>query len=104
MALPEHNPIDAGWFGRGIPIDHRGRQEFHCTTCGHERHGERYSAILGTFVGFGAPFFVAPFVKRRSTAGKAGGDRVEVIQCMVCDRLQPLDSASGEALSRYGIN
>jgi hypothetical protein len=96
------DPISEGWFQRGTPLDHRGRVQRPCPVCGSETAQDEYVAILGHFTGVGAPFFVQPFVKRRSTAGKVG-KRSNWFACAQCGSLFPGDDvALAVAASRGG--
>lgn len=96
------DPISEGWFQRGTPLDHRGRVQRDCPVCGSETAQDEYVAILGHFTGVGAPFFVQPFVKRRSTAGKVG-KRSNWFACAHCGSLFPGDEeAAAVAASRGG--
>src|SRR5690554_1958521 len=71
-AIAERHPIDEGWFPRGTPIDHVAREKASCVSCDTDTTQDGYRVILGTHGGFGAPFFVKPFLKRQSTRGKLG--------------------------------
>ena len=102
MSLPAVNPIDSGWFRRGTPIDHLGTVTVDCRACGSKQRAERYKVILGSSGGLGAPVFVAPFLKRRSTVGKIGGSRGTFSQCTKCRSLWPDDDQARQALARNG--
>lgn len=104
MPLPAVNPIDSGWLSRGTPIDHLGTVTIRCRACGSDRRAERFKVILGSSGGVGAPFFVAPFLKRRSTAGKIGGNRGQFSQCMTCKSLWPDDDEARQTLARSGLD
>lgn len=91
MAFPQINPIDAGWLPRNIPIDHLGSTTIACPVCDSNTRAEKFRVIVGRNIGFGAPYFVAPFLKRRSTAGKIG-TRVVVDQCCSCTSMFASDA------------
>lgn len=97
MSLPGHNPIDAGWFRKGVPLDHLGTTRRYCECCGEPTTQEQFRAVAGSSFGFGSPMFVQSFVKRQSTRGKFGGVKGEISQCTVCDSLWP-DGPNGERL------
>ena len=97
MSLPTHNPIDAGWFRKGVPLDHLGATKRYCECCGQTTAQEHFRAVAGSSFGFGSPVFVQPFVKRQSTRGKFGGVKGEIFQCTICDSLWP-DGPNGERL------
>lgn len=97
MSLPPHNPIDAGWFRKGVPLDHLGTNQRYCECCGQPTAQEHFRAVAGSSFGLGSPVFMQPFLKRQSTRGKFGGVKGEIFQCTVCDSLWP-DGASGERL------
>lgn len=104
MSLPAHNPIDAEWFARGIPIDHLGSHTQECRACGKTTVQEGFHVVVGSPVGFGAPVFVKPFLKRSSTKGKIGGTRGNISQCTVCDSLWPMDLDGSAVLLTFGFD
>lgn len=97
MALPSPNPIDTQIFNRGAPISHIETIEMICPACESIQLHEKYRVIVTPFVGFGAPFFVAPFKKRASTKGKIG-KRAVFAQCHGCTSLWAVD-ANAETFS-----
>jgi len=97
VSLPEHNPIDTGWFRKGVPIDHLGVVRRKCDCCGQITSQEHFKVVAGSKIGFGAPVFIQPFMKRQSTRGKIGGVRGAIFQCTECDSLWP-DGPKGEEL------
>jgi len=103
MGLPEINPIDHGWLGRGTPIDHLGTVNAECEICMQQTTTDHYRIILGTSGGLGAPFFVSPFLKRRSTSGKIGGHKGNFSMCRICKSLLPLDESAENALVKFGL-
>lgn len=100
MPLPEVNPIDEEWFERRVPIDHSGTSEIECPNCGPAT-GESYRAILNGHGGIGAPLFVRPFLKRKSTAGKFGR-RSNWVMCTSCRALLPTDEAAEQITAELG--
>ena len=70
MSLPQHNPIDFGWFNKGVALDHTSTIPFFCECCGKETPQEQFKLVVGQILGFGTPFFVQPFMKRQSTKGR----------------------------------
>lgn len=104
MSLPPHNPIDTEWLVRGTPVDHIGTQKRECRACGTQTTHECYHVIVGSPVGFGAPVFVKPFLKRSSTKGKIGGTRGDLSQCTVCDSLWPMNLDGSSVLLKLGLN
>jgi hypothetical protein len=103
MAFPSTNPIDAGWLPRNIPIDHLGSTNFDCPVCAEPTNAEQFKIVVGGNIGFGAPFFVAPFLKRRSTKGKVGGTRVTVNQCRNCTSMFAADISAREWFESSGV-
>jgi hypothetical protein len=104
MTFPTCNPIDYGWFNRGVPIDYIGTVSFHCKVCDASTSHEKFFIVVGSAIGIGAPFFAKPFMKRSSTSGKMGGTRGHVVQCTKCNSLWPADSAGSDALTRAGLS
>ena len=104
MSLPKHNPIDIEWFVRGTPVDHIGTETRECRACGTKTTQECFRVIVGSPVGFGAPVFVKPFLKRSSTKGKIGGTRGELSQCTVCDSLWPMNLDGSAVLLKMGLD
>ena len=104
MSLPACNPIDYGWFSRGLPIDHQGTVHLECKVCNSNTKHEKFYIVVGSSVGIGAPFFAKPFLKRSSTTGKLGGVRGTVAQCTSCNSIWPFDKAGGDALARAGLS
>lgn len=98
MSLPINNPIDVGWFRKGIPIDHLGMSRRQCDCCGRVTNQEHFKVVVGSTLGLGAPVFIQTFFKRQSTKGKIGGVRGEVFQCTVCDSLWPNGPKGAELL------
>lgn len=103
MSFPTCNPIDYGWFSRGVPIDHMGSISSRCLVCDDTTMHEKFRILVGSIAGIGAPFFAKPFMKRSSTSGKLGGTKGEVVMCTKCSSLWPYDSAGADALARAGI-
>lgn len=104
MSLPAHNPIDAEWFARGIPIDYLGSKKLECRACGKTTVQEGFHVVVGSAIGFGAPVFVKPFLKRSSTKGKIGGTRGNISQCTMCDSLWPMDLDGSAVLMTFGFD
>ena len=102
MRLPAINPIDHGWFPQGIPIDHLGTDVRHCEICLKESEIDSYQIMLGNYGGFGTPFFVSPFVKRKSTKGKIG-HKGRYQMCRNCKSLLPKDEGARNALATVGL-
>lgn len=65
---------------------------------------EEFLVVIGSAIGFGAPFFAKPFMKRTSTSGKIGGIRGRLAQCTTCNSLWPSDNAGSDALARAGFS
>ena len=103
MAFPTTNPIDSGWVPRNIAIDHLGSVTLTCPVCDTVTNAEQFRIIVGGNFGFGAPFFISPFLKRRSTAGKVGGTRVTVTQCCTCKSMYAFDGAARDWLIASGM-
>ena len=103
MTLPACNPIDYGWFAKGTAIDHVGTVKFQCKVCDDETTHEKFLIVVGSQVGFGAPFFAKPFLKHSSTKGKMGGVRGLVVQCRSCNSLWAFDATGTAALQRGGL-
>ena len=104
MTFPSCNPIDYGWFNKGVPIDHVGTIRRDCKVCEDSTLHEHFLVVIGSAIGFGAPFFAKPFMKRTSTAGKIGGIRGHMAQCTRCNSLWPTDQAGKDALAKAGFS
>jgi hypothetical protein len=103
MTLPACNPIDYGWFSKGAAIDHVGTQNHLCKVCDGSTLHEKFVILVGSPVGFGAPFFAKPFMKHSSTKGKIGGTRGHVVQCRQCNSLWAFDQEGVQALAKAGL-
>ena len=103
MTLPACNPIDYGWFAKGAAIDHISTIDFNCKVCDSSTKHEKFLILVGSQVGFGVPFFAAPFVKHTSTKGKLGGKRGHVAQCRQCNSLWAIDQGGIDALAKAGL-
>ena len=103
MSFPSINPLDSGWLPRNIPIDHLGSTDIECPVCAERTTAEQFKIVVGGNIGFGAPFFVAPFLKRRSTKGKVGGTRVTVNQCRSCTSMFAADISAREWFTSNGV-
>lgn len=95
------DPISEGWFVPGTPLDHERRLEAQCPVCGRQTTQDEYVAILGKFGGVGAPFFIQPFVKKRSTVGKIGR-RSRWLSCTECGSLIPADEEARSVAAARG--
>lgn len=104
MSLPKHNPIDIEWFVRGTPVDHIGTQNRNCPACGKQTVHECFHVIFGSPIGFGAPVFIKPFLKKSSTKGKIGGTRGDLSMCTVCDSLWPMNRDGSAVLLKMGLD
>ena len=93
MRLPTTNPIDSGWLPRNISIDHEGSERIDCVVCDEQTIAEKFKFLGSGGFGFGTPFFVAPFLKSRSTRGKTG-TRIHIAQCTICKSAFPTDAQS----------
>jgi len=103
MALPTCNPIDYGWFSQGAALDHEGTIKNFCKVCDLDKNHEKFIILVGSSVGFGAPFFAKPFIKHSSTKGKLGGTKGRVIQCTGCNSLYAFDQDGVQALAKAGL-
>ena len=99
--LPTPNPIDSGYMGRGQCVDHLGSTTIDCKACGSQQRAERYKVILGPTVGFGAPFFVKPFLHRSSTKGMTGRQGIFALCCR-CQSFWSEDEGARESLVLQG--
>lgn len=102
MALPTPNPIDAAVLKRGAPLDLLETTQKHCRTCSATTTQDRYRTMMDGYGGMGAPFFVAPFLKKRSTAGKVGR-RSEWLFCRSCRSFRPLDENARSYAAKMGL-
>lgn len=102
MPFPSSNPIEAGWFSKGTPVDATGSCSVACPNCGLSE-GEGFVAIVGRHGGLGAPYFIKPFLKRASTRGKVG-ERSSWSQCTKCNALMAQDSEAHKALRGMGLS
>lgn len=102
MPLPTPNPIDEGWLKRGTPVDPLGATSFECPTCGPSTEGQRYRVIMDGWGGVGAPYFIRPFLKRSSTAGKLG-TRSEWAACDTCRAFVPQDESARASAVGLGL-
>lgn len=60
-----------------------------------------FRVVVGKWIGFGAPYFVKPFLKRASTKGKLG-TRGEFHQCCRCNSLWAADQNARNASVEIG--
>ena len=90
MAFPKTNPIDSGIFNKGAAIDHLGTIRMECRVCDETTQAEQFRVLVTGGFGFGAPYFIKPFLKRASTKGKVG-KRAEFTQCCGCNSLWAID-------------
>lgn len=104
MTLPACNPIDYGWFSKGAAIDHIGTLKQLCKVCDEETLHEKFVILVGSPIGFGAPFFAKPFMKHSSTKGKIGGAKGHVVQCRQCNSLWAFDQDGIQALAKAGLS
>lgn len=104
MTFPTCNPVDYGWFTKSVPIDHIGTIRRDCDVCEKSTTHEEFLVVIGSNIGFGAPFFAKPFMKRTTTAGKIGGIRGRLAQCTICNSLWPTDQAGSNALAKVGFS
>lgn len=102
MSLPSPNPIDAQVLPRGLPLDLLSSSQEHCKKCSSTTTQDRYRTMMDGWGGMGAPFFVAPFLKRRSTAGKVGR-KSEWLFCRSCLSLRPLDETARSHAEMMGL-
>jgi len=101
MGIPDVNPISAGWIPRGGTFDYIGASKIYCPACNGEHVAQRYRIQIGGG-GFGAPYFISPFLKRRSTVGKVGGKRGLFSICTGCESLWPEDDGAKAVLVAGG--
>jgi len=101
MGIPDVNPISAGWIPRGGTFDYIGASKIYCPACNGEKAAQRFRILLGGG-GFGAPVFISPFLKRRSTVGKVGGKRGVFAICTGCESLWPEDDGARAVLIAGG--
>jgi len=87
--------------GRGQCVDHLGSTTIDCKACGSQQRAERYKVILGPTVGFGAPFFVKPFLHRSSTKGMTGRKGIFALCCR-CQSFWSEDEGARESLVLQG--
>ena len=96
------DPVDEGWVPRGTPYDRLGTERRRCPSCDDETVQDGFRIMMGRHGGMGAPFFVAPFMKRKSTKGKVG-KRSEWAMCRGCGSLLPIDLAASEVAESSGF-
>jgi len=92
---PERHPIDEEWLARGTPIDHIGREERSCFSCGINTVQDQYRAIVGAYAGLGMPRLLRGFAKRQSTAGRIG-TRSLWYSCTRCGSFLVADGAAAK--------
>ncbi len=102
MSLPTPNPIDAELLKRGAPLDLLATVQQHCRTCSATTTQDKYRTMMDGWGGMGAPFFVAPFLKRRSTSGKMGR-KSEWLFCRGCLALRPIDENARSHAAAMGL-
>jgi hypothetical protein len=98
----ERDPITEGWLRRGAPMDYLGTHEGRCPRCDSVSLQDSYRVILGSWSGIGAPFFVRPFLRRSSTAGKIGAKSVWNL-CQSCGSFLPLDADAANQAVELGL-
>ena len=96
------DPISEGWLARGAPMDLIDSTSKTCPVCLGETEQDRYRVILGRYGGVGAPFFLKPFLRRSSTAGKVGRKSVWDL-CVQCGSFLPHDSTAKEDAAALGL-
>ncbi len=89
------DPISEGWLQRHSAVDYLGRLEAQCPSCETTTTQDEYRVIMGRASGFGAPWFVQPFMRRTSTKGKLGTRSVWTI-CSRCGSMLPRDENARE--------
>ena len=91
--LPKPNPIDLGLLPKGMPIDHIRTSSEYCFLCDAQTQQHLFKLITAVHVGFGAPWFVRPFLNRSSTRGKTG-QRQQYSVCTVCSMTWAADETT----------
>lgn len=86
---------------KGAAVDHLGRYRAHCPRDEQETVQDEYRVIMGRSIGFGAPFFVRPFLKRQSTKGKVGARSVWTV-CSECGAMLPVDETARNQAAGLG--
>lgn len=102
MSLPHPNPIDAEWLVRGAPLDLIATDQIACISCNTTTTQDLYRTMMEGYGGVGAPFFITPFIRRRSTSGKLG-KKSEWIFCRECQSFRPQDQNAREYAERMGL-
>ncbi len=102
MPLPTPNPLTAELIPRGLPLDLLETVQQHCKSCSVSTTQDKYRTMMDGWGGMGAPFFVAPFLKRRSTVGKMGR-KSEWLFCRGCATFRPLDDNAHSHAATMGF-
>lgn len=93
MTQSPRDPVKEGWLPRGTPCDPTEDVARTCPACNRETTQDGFRIIMGRYGGLGAAFFVAPFLRRKSTKGKVG-QRSDWTLCRGCGSLLPVDSVA----------
>lgn len=82
-------------------MDYLWTEESDCPHCGIHTKRDYFVVIHGSYVGLGAPWFIAPFLKRASTQGKkvTNGIKGEISMCQKCFLIKGEDEGGMLAVS-----
>lgn len=79
-----------------MPIDHVRTSSEYCFWCDAQTQQHLFKQITSVTIGFGAPWFVRPFLNRSSTRGKTG-QRQQWSVCTVCSLIWAADETTRQA-------
>jgi len=96
------DPISEGWLPRMRQWICWSPRPLFCVRCDSEQQQDRYRVILGAYGGLGAPFFIKPFLRRSSTAGKIGQKSVWDF-CQGCGSFVPVDDVARSEARDLGL-
>ena len=86
------------------PMSHLFTEARVCGGCQQTTEHDFFEVIIGKYIGVGAPWFVSPFLKRRSTKGKMPTDGVkgQVSLCPDCLRIEGEDQNGRIIVNLHG--
>jgi hypothetical protein len=90
--------LTLGLIGRPA-MSHLRTETSQCVECQRETEHDHFELIVGDYVGVGAPWFVALFLKRSSTKGKiphSSAIKGRVSQCSECLHVNGEDDGGRE--------
>jgi hypothetical protein len=92
--------LAVGLIGRPA-MDYLWTEKSDCEGCSQHTSRDFFTVIHGNYAGVGAPFFVAPFMKRASTKGKipTNGIKGDISMCQDCHFIRGEDNGGRLAVA-----